>query len=143
VDAAAGRLIAACAGHPPPILVRAAATGGLETFEVGGSGPILGRFRDASFAETTHDLRNGDRLVVYTDGLIEAPDGTGEGFGERRLREFLAHSPALAAEDLCDALLGELRKWTARQGPLALPDDLTLVVVDFAGGPGSAPRDLA
>jgi len=140
VDAAAGRLVAACAGHPPPILVREAVAGKPETVEVGASGPILGRFREANFAQASLELAAGDRLVVYTDGLIEAPNEAGEVFGERRLRDFLSRSRSLSAEELCDALLAELRRWTAAQGPLALPDDLTLVVVDFDGEPGPAQR---
>lgn len=143
VDATNGALVAACAGHPAPLLVRATMAGRPEVIEVGGSGPILGRFREASFAEASLQLAAGDRLILYTDGLIEATNGAGEGFGELRLREFLAHSTALAAEDLCEALLGELRRWTGRRGPLALADDLTLVVVDFAGQPDSARRDPA
>ncbi|HEV7672436.1 MAG TPA: SpoIIE family protein phosphatase [Thermoanaerobaculia bacterium] len=126
LDPARGKLVAANAGHPAPILLRASG----ELREIGGRGPILGRFASARFQAESLDLTPGDRLVLYTDGLTEALDTTEEMFGEARLEAFVRGHTQLAAETFCDALLDELRRFTAGRGELALEDDLTLVVVD-------------
>src|SRR6185295_19892080 len=126
-DTVAGELIAGNAGHPAPLLRRASG----ELREVGGRGPILGRFASARFEAETLPLAPGDRLVLYTDGLTEARNGADEMFGEARLEAFLRASARLPSEAFCDALLAELSKFTAGRGG-ALEDDLTLVVVDVA-----------
>jgi sigma-B regulation protein RsbU (phosphoserine phosphatase) len=126
LDPATGTLAAANAGHPAPILIRA--SGDLQ--EIGGRGPILGRFASARFQAESLALAPGDRLVLYTDGLTEALDATDEMFGEARLEAFVRGHAHLAVEPFCDALLDELRRFTAGRGQLALEDDLTLVVVD-------------
>ncbi len=126
LDPATGALAAANAGHPAPLLLRASG----ELLEVGGRGPILGRFAKARFQTESLALSPGDRLVLYTDGLTEALDAADEMFGEERLGAFVREHAKLAIEPFCDALLDELRRFTAGRGELALDDDLTLVVVD-------------
>src|SRR6185295_2360554 len=126
LDTAAGELTAGNAGHPAPLLRRASG----ELREVGGRGPILGRFASARFEAETLPLAPGDRLVLYTDGLTEARNGADEMFGEARLEAFLRGSARLPSEAFCDALLAELSRFIAGRGELALEDDLTLVVVD-------------
>ena len=68
------------AGHPLPLRLR-----GGDIEEVGRPGPLLGAFEASSWELTPIEIREGDQLVVFTDGVIEA-GGRAERFGEERLR---------------------------------------------------------
>jgi PAS domain S-box-containing protein len=117
----------AAAGHPAPILLRA---GGAE--EAACEGPVLGAFSDASWTPGTAEVRPGEMLIAYTDGVTEANSGA-DRFGEQRLREELSGTatPAAAVSRVEDALerftRGELDDDAAvvavmREQPARLPD---------------------
>jgi serine phosphatase RsbU (regulator of sigma subunit)/PAS domain-containing protein len=74
-----GEIRVAVAGHPPPLLLH-----GGETREIHPPGPILGAFENAEWEIETLSLDPGDRLLVYTDGVVEARGRSGR-FGEDRL----------------------------------------------------------
>jgi len=128
VDLEAGRLTWANAGHPPPLLQRA---GGCT--ELAPTGTVMGRLSRADHAERSLPLAPGDRLVLFTDAIPEAPSPAGELFGDERLQAFLAERAGLPPEPLAAALLERLASWsgTPREGGRA--DDLTLVVLQLAG----------
>lgn len=73
----------ACAGHPPPLLVRDDAVRA-----VGATGAMAGAWEDATWEAESVPLEAGDVLVLYTDGVIDAVGETGR-FGEERLTETL------------------------------------------------------
>lgn len=107
----------AAAGHPAPILLR---DGGAE--EADCEGPVLGAFSDASWTPGTAEVRPGDLLIAYTDGVTEAGSGT-DRFGEERLREELAGTvtPAAAVSRVEEAL----ERFTSGE----LDDDAAVVAV--------------
>jgi len=110
------------AGHNPALLLRAA-TGQFETLDA--TGPLLGTFETAAYKERLVELRPGDVLVLYTDGITEAMDAAGELFGEERLREVI-----LARKD--DTAVTHVKGiWEAVQAFRSgdQDDDLTTVVV--------------
>ena len=76
-----------CCGHPLPLLLRDG-----EVLEAGRPGPILGAGPREDWPVTELDLRPGDTLVLYTDGVTEAL-GQRERFGEERLVRCLAEGP--------------------------------------------------
>ena len=131
IDSQSGELVVANAGHPDPLLCHGR-EGSVR--EVGGRGAILGRFADAGYNQETLSLEPGDRLVLYTDGITEAPNPDGEQFGEERLRALLGRAEQAGPEELYDALLDELRRWSGATRHLSLEDDVTLVVVDYRRG---------
>ncbi len=125
LDLEAGRLTAASAGHPRPLLCRRA--GRVEEPPLGGT--VLGRLRRAAYEEVSVDLQPGDRLLLLTDGIPEALGPSGEAFGDERLQGFLARRSSLSAEAIADDLLKEVTAW---RGGAAFDDDLTLVVAEIA-----------
>ena len=73
-----------CAGHPLPLLLR---DGRVET--IGRSGPMLGAWEEKSWMPVEVSLADGDVLVLYTDGVVDA-EGGGQRFGEPGLRRAIA-----------------------------------------------------
>ena len=115
------------AGHNPPAVLR---RGGAPTF-VTPSGTALGAAEREQFAELITperlELRNGDAIVLYTDGVTEAMNSSGEQFGEERLLETLAQlHDGRPARALADGLLAAVAEH-ARNAEQH--DDITVVVV--------------
>jgi putative ABC transport system permease protein len=112
------------AGHNPPYLVRRTVAGP-EIIELSASGTVLGLFPEVQYEECDIELRRGDFLVAFTDGLTEALNADGEEFGEARLKELLRNVSG-TADEVSSKLAVAVRKW---MGEAEQHDDLTLVVV--------------
>jgi len=113
------------AGHLDPYVYRAS-SGKLESLSSWGF-PLGVKRRDA-FREHTVEFSAGDRLILYSDGLIEAVDDDGEPFGFDRFERTLVECGHMTADDIKKTLLGSVRKFTRNRPP---DDDQTLVVVSF------------
>jgi sigma-B regulation protein RsbU (phosphoserine phosphatase) len=98
IDAAAGTITYANAGHNAPIVVRA--DGAVERLSDGGT--LIGLFAESRYDDTVAKIASGDRVVLFTDGIVEARDENGDEFGDDRLIEVLVsnrHLPAQALQD--------------------------------------------
>ena len=125
LDPATGRLDFVNAGHNPPLLVRAG--GMVETLSDGGL--VLGMFDDVVYDGGYVEMRPGDTLVIYSDGVTETWDPDGEEFAEERLRALVVRNRTLDAESLQQAILREIERFGA--GARAT-DDRTIVVLKRA-----------
>ena len=120
LDAEKGELAYSAAGHPPMLLLREGRVSSIEE-----NGLLLGMFSGAVYSSTKRELLKGDRLLLYTDGVIEAANGGEEEFGPERLCTLLAESAGMAAEQTADLILSTVQGWALTQ-----MDDLTVVVCD-------------
>ena len=120
------------AGHPPLLLWHRATRTLLELNE---TGLLLGVRPGEEYAQTEFSLETGDRLLVYTDGLVEAVNARGEEFGEARLGEFIATHQDLAAEQFAERLLDEVLRWPKDGNTPTQADDITVVVIDIGNMP--------
>lgn len=125
LDALRRRLAWAGAGHPPLLHLRKR-DGRIEA--LASTGMLMGVFPEADYAGLEREIGSGDRLLLCTDGLLEAAGPRGEMFGEERLRAFLEAHAGRPAEALADTLLAELSRW--RGDASGFDDDLTLVVAE-------------
>ncbi len=91
-------------------------------------GPILGMESIPTFKVMRMQLREGDRIVLYTDGLSEAPNGVGKQYGSVSLREVCTTWHKLPADELCLAILADVQRHV---GETRAVDDLTLIVVEI------------
>ncbi len=112
----------AAAGHPAALCCRRGSVRELQC-----NGLLFGVRAAERYAGTEIDLQPGDRILLYTDGITEAANPSDEMFGKERLQQFVAEHSELAVEKFADALVDEVRRWSA--GVQA--DDLTLAVVDM------------
>jgi phosphoserine phosphatase RsbU/P len=86
---------------------------------------VLGVFSSAAYSSTKQTLLKGDRLLLYTDGVIEAANGGEEEFGQERLVKLLTASAGRTVEEMADLILSTVQDWASTQ-----TDDLTVVVCD-------------
>jgi serine phosphatase RsbU (regulator of sigma subunit) len=126
VDPGAGELRYSGAGHPP-LMLCSADSGGIS--ELTRNGLMLGPFPGVEYEHVVKELRSGDRILMYTDGIVEAANSSDEQFGAARLREVLAASQGLNTEAMADALMEKVSMWAGR----AIDDDATVVVIDVDG----------
>jgi serine phosphatase RsbU (regulator of sigma subunit) len=124
------------AGHPPLLLAPHTNARGRdsESREVEANGLMLGLFPEATYSSVEIPLDAGDRVLLFTDGILEAMNSAREEFGKSRLKKFLAASSS-SASHLADALLLELRRWSGAEEKRAHDDDITLLVLDFPASP--------
>ncbi len=112
------------AGHNPPLLLRAKSAY-IEIERLDRGGTVLGLFCDAEFEDAELKLEQGDLLVAFTDGLIEARSPDGEEFGEERLIQCLTKVAAHNAATIESEILCAIKEWTHEAEQ---EDDLTLVI---------------
>jgi phosphoserine phosphatase RsbU/P len=121
LNAKSGELRYSAAGHPPMLLLRNGAVAKVEE-----NGLMLAAFDFASYANAVHKLESGDRLLLYTDGIIEAANASGDFFGHDALCELLKSTSELASSSAADSIMTSVRAWSAKQD-----DDLTVLVCDY------------
>jgi sigma-B regulation protein RsbU (phosphoserine phosphatase) len=123
LDATSATLRYSAAAHPPMLLLRSG-----QVIEVTENGLMLAAFSNATYSTAIHPLHSGDRLLLYTDGLLEAANPTGEEFGPHRLSALLQSGARLNAEAAADHIISSLQIWSKSQN-----DDLTVLICDYAG----------
>lgn len=119
-----GSLLYSNAGHNPPYLLRAASDTPPRLLYP--TGMLLGVTEDGVWEQSTVQLSPGDKLILYTDGLIEAQNHQGAFFGEERLRETIQMSHGLSAQSTLDLLLEQMQTFVDSAPRY---DDITLMVV--------------
>jgi len=124
-DPAAQALSYVCAGHVPPICIPKGAAGPVA---LGGASPPLGMDEGLSFSEHTVGFAPGDRLVLYTDGLVESESAEGKSLGSDGFIQRCGGLPA-EIEDAASQLFQAARLFI---GHGEFSDDVTLVLVDCA-----------
>jgi sigma-B regulation protein RsbU (phosphoserine phosphatase) len=115
------------AGHPDPI--RVDRSGSAEFLSCGG-GPPIGVVEDADYEDAVIDLRIGDRIVLYSDGVYEQANGYAEPFGRERLREQAAATVGLSPADSVLALVDNVGEWC---GSRRMKDDVTVLAIELVG----------
>lgn len=132
LDVHSGTLHYANAGHQFPYLYRTL-RGQLDCLELGGL--PLGKSCNGGYVTQATGLAPGDRLIVYTDGVVEEENAAGEPFGYERLEDTLRAHATADPEKLIDATLGTLITHLGRRG---FADDVTLLAIDYHGRPAPA-----
>lgn len=126
IDRGARRMQFAGAGHPPVMIARA----GQEPLLLESQSMILGAMPEAVDADgdATSDveLKPGDRVVLYTDGITDVFNAHGQILGVDGVRSFVSKTSKLPFERMKTSLMEEVTSWSA--GPLA--DDVSLVLAE-------------
>jgi phosphoserine phosphatase RsbU/P len=115
-----------CAGHPMPVLLRADGT--LTRLQAGG--PIIGLGGVLPFEEEELQLHSGDRLFLFTDGILELENQTGEVYGEDRFLEQLQSGRGDPIDTACERVMLSMTRFA---DGLAPQDDITLLAIHFRG----------
>jgi len=123
IDTERGKAWYSAAGHPPLLRWR---EGKLERIE--SNGLLFGVIPDPEYPVRELTIRTGERLLLYTDGLIEAQHGSGEFFGDQKMEEVIRKNQARPPAELLEQMLSEIRAWQPASQPQQ--DDITLVVID-------------
>jgi sigma-B regulation protein RsbU (phosphoserine phosphatase) len=115
------------AGHPGPVLFG----DNCQPEILGAGGMPVGLWNEIDFDCFEVPVREGDRLLLYSDGVTECINGKGEAFGEQRLLAYLAgaYQPL---DKLLEGLLGEIRNW--RDGAES-GDDVSLLAIERNADP--------
>jgi serine phosphatase RsbU (regulator of sigma subunit) len=120
VDGQAGEVACACAGHPPPRLVGADGT----VRPLAASGLALGIEPGQRYEDARAPLADGDSVVLFTDGVVEARRGS-DFYGLERLDELLARSALSSAQELALDVVRDCRSFAGGE----LGDDCAVVVI--------------
>ena len=124
LDRFENRLTYCNAGHNPPLLVR---TDG-QSVELKSTGAVLGQFPQWAYEQSELQMRSGDRLLLFTDGLVEAPNSCDEPFGEHNLVRIARENAQSSAQDLMSRLITAASEHAAQH----FQDDASLIVLKAA-----------
>lgn len=126
IDIRRGALRYSNAGHPPPLLIRTDGT--LEKLEKGG--PMIGLGGVLPFEEGELAIRTGDRIILYTDGVLEYEKTLGEFYGEERFQRAVTGEAGLSIDALLDHIMEDMMAFGQQAKP---KDDITLLGIEYRG----------
>ncbi|MBN1531503.1 MAG: PP2C family protein-serine/threonine phosphatase [Spirochaetes bacterium] len=124
-DNETNNLTFARAGHPYPLLIRG---GGITMLK--SRGAPLGPFVDGGYEEERVEMRSGDKILFYTDGLIEITDPQGELF-ESRMHDIIREHSGRGIGEIVDSIHEGMRLFS---GSARFPDDICMVGIEILPG---------
>ena len=124
IDTGRSAVTVANAGHPP-LLIGGSSRGITEVHE---RGLLLGFKPDASYVNAEVDLHDGDRILLYTDGVLEAQNAKAEFFDGERVGRWLTSANSRDAAWLSDTAIAELNQW---RNHVPFEDDVTFVIAQL------------
>ena len=105
-----------------------------EVTEVAENGMLLAAVESAAYESKSLPLQPGDRLLLYTDGIVEARNDAGQLFGDASLSTAFKNSRHLSPAEAADHLLTTVQRWAKSQD-----DDLTVLICDYIGSSSFIP----
>ena len=124
LNARTGELRYCSAGHPKPLVLRS--SGQLEELVEGGT--VIGLDGIVPFTEGLNRLHRGDRLLVYTDGITEYENESGDFFGKERLYLELHRLHGKSLDQLVEEVIASLKCFGNQREP---QDDISLLGLQF------------
>jgi len=128
VDMEKKTLTYAGAGHPP-LLYWVKSTGSAK--EVLENGLFLGMFPEATYSSVQLPIAEGDRGILYTDGIPETKNPAEVEFGTGRIKQFMNQNHQLTADQFADGLIDDLSGWAEQPRGQGQQDDITVLTIDF------------
>lgn len=126
IDTDNGLLAYSNAGHPPLLLQRA--DGSMEILDY--HGPVIGSGSGALFGQKETNLQEGDRLVLYTDGILDHTNANGERFGKKRLYSMLQKHRNEPLQKIMQLIKASLVNFANSDES---DDDISLMMIEYAG----------
>ncbi len=94
-------------------------------------GRLIGITRDEKYKNQTINLKQGDRIILFTDGIIEERSISGELLGEERFLEMIKENSSKQPSRLIDEIFMSLYNWSGSFNSEGLEDDATMIVADI------------
>ena len=127
IDLRSGHVEFASAGHNPPAVRH---EDGSVEFIPSRSGLVIAAMENVQYRQQVYDLKPGDTLFLYTDGVTEATNSKNELFGDARLLKTLAKSKDLETADVCKFVKKEIDSFVQDVPQF---DDITMLCVKYIG----------
>ncbi len=127
IDLACGETCLANAGHPMPICVRGSFKSAEPFSDSAKPDPVLGMFEGTGYHDCLRKLKEGDKFLLFTDGLFEVENADGQFFEQKRLMEAVRKRATLGAEALCSGLIYEIQQFSKGD---AFEDDVSIVATE-------------
>ena len=123
LDSSNGLVVYINAGHSTPFLLRGSND---EIDRLPSTGQVIGPFPSEKYRPEFVLMKRGDTLLLYTDGIVEAPNEKGEMYGEQRLIRALREHKTRTPKELCAQILQDVQTFSRMP---EYSDDKTLVVI--------------
>ena len=94
-------------------------------------GTLIGLNTDEKYKKTTIDIKKGERIVFFTDGIVEEKNINGKIFDDITLEMIIRENPSLSAEELSNEIFKSIYSWSESYSKSGLKDDATLLVIDI------------
>jgi sigma-B regulation protein RsbU (phosphoserine phosphatase) len=126
IDIHEGLLTYSCAGHPPPVLMRP--DGSIQTLDH--RGPSIGFGCEDPIGQQSIQLQTGDKIMLYTDGLLESRNTEEDFFGKSRFYDVLKKHHHEPIQTMVDAVYADVNRFRHQAKP---DDDISILGVEYCG----------
>ena len=127
IEVSTGEVTLTQAGHPSPVHLQKKSG---QAVSLGDGGMPVGLLQEATYASVNCSLEKGDRLYLFSDGMIECENAQGEFYGTDRLLGRIQEWRDLPIDELGDLFDGEIARWN---GSETFEDDVSMVILEYTG----------
>jgi len=127
IEIPTGEVTLCQAGHPSPVHLQRKAE---KAVSLGDGGMPVGLIKEAEYSTVSCSMNVGDRLFIYSDGMLECENKSGEFYGTERLVNRIQEWHDLPIDELGDLFDGEITQWN---GSSNFHDDVSMVILEYTG----------